>query len=168
VVSLQPTYTVLEGNRITLQPKISILGGGAVTYEWSPAVGLSSTNIANPVVSITNDATYTLTNKSAEAGCVTIAKTFVKVLKIPVIPNAFTPNGDNINDTWEIKYLDDYPNATVEVLNRSGTRVFYSNGYSKAWDGRLSNANLPMGTYYYIISPNSGRQPTSGYITIIR
>jgi gliding motility-associated-like protein len=168
VVSLPATYTVLEGNRITLQPTISILGGEAVTYEWSPAAGLSSTNIANPVVFITNNVTYTLTIKSAASGCVTTAKTFVKVLKIPVIPNAFTPNGDGINDTWEIKYLNDYPNATVEILNRTGTRVFYSNGYSKAWDGRLSNTDLPMGTYYYIISPNSGRQPTAGYITIIR
>ncbi|MFD2147329.1 gliding motility-associated C-terminal domain-containing protein [Mucilaginibacter antarcticus] len=136
-VSLPDRYTVLEGSQLTLQPKITMLGGGALTYKWSPAAGLSQDNVANPVVSINADVTYTLTVTS-DNGCPTVVKTFVKVLKIPVIPNAFTPNADGINDTWEIKYLNDYPNATVEIFNRSGSRVFYSNGYTKPWDGTLN------------------------------
>ena len=92
----------------------------------------------------------------------------VKVLKIPVVPNTFTPNGDGINDTWEIKYLSSYPNVMVEIFNRYGSKVFRSNGYTTPWDGRFNGGDLPLGTYYYIISPNSGRKPITGYLTIIR
>ena len=84
------------------------------------------------------------------------------------MPTAFTPNGDGVNDTWNIKYLDQYPNATVEVFNRYGERVYFSNKYPVPWDGTYKGANLPAGTYYYIINPNSGRKALSGYVAIIR
>jgi gliding motility-associated-like protein len=166
-VTLTARYNVLEGNQLTLQPTITMLGGGALTYKWSPATGLSQDNIANPVINVRDDVTYTLTVTSAN-GCPTIVSAFIKVLKIPVIPNAFTPNADGINDIWEIKYLSDYPNATVEIFSRSGSRVFYANGYAKPWDGTHNGSSLPIGTYYYIINPNSGRKPVSGYLSIIK
>ncbi|GAA4085955.1 PKD domain-containing protein [Mucilaginibacter panaciglaebae] len=166
-ISLQQHFAVLEGNQITLRAIAGIAGGGNLTYKWTPSTGLSADNIPDPVATLSADTKYTLTVTSG-TGCPTSTETFVKVLKMPLIPNAFTPNGDGINDTWEIKYLNDYPNATVEILSRYGGRVYYSNGYGTPWDGRSNGANLPVGTYYYIISPNSGRKPTSGYLTIIR
>ncbi|RYY19624.1 MAG: gliding motility-associated C-terminal domain-containing protein, partial [Sphingobacteriaceae bacterium] len=86
----------------------------------------------------------------------------------PVVPNTFTPNNDGINDVWNIKYLDSYPNVIVEVFNRYGERMYYSVGYTAPWDGRYKGAELPVGTYYYIISPGSGRDKIAGPITIIR
>ncbi|MFD2871297.1 PKD domain-containing protein [Mucilaginibacter ximonensis] len=166
-VSLPQRFNVLEGNQVTLRASASITGGGNLTYKWTPSTGLSADNVSAPVATLSNDITYTLTVTS-DKGCAVTAQTFVKVLKIPVIPNTFTPNGDGINDTWVIKYLNDYPNATVEIFNRYGGRVFYSNGYGIPWDGRQNGTDLPVGTYYYIISPNSGRKPTSGFLTIIR
>ena len=47
----------------------------------------------------------------------------IKVLKIPRIPNTFTPNGDGINDYWEIQYLKDYPNAKVQVFTYRATCI---------------------------------------------
>jgi len=85
-----------------------------------------------------------------------------------VIPNAFTPNGDGINDTWDIKHLDDYPNCTVTVFNRYGQKVFFSNNYPVAWNGCYKGADLPVGTYYYIINLNRELTPLSGPVTIIR
>jgi len=85
-----------------------------------------------------------------------------------VMTNTITPNGDGINDTWEIKYISEYPNCTVEILNRYGKKVYYSNGYVKAWDGKLNGANLPIGTYYYIINLSSDTKPVSGYLAIVR
>ncbi|MDB5157222.1 MAG: beta-propeller fold lactonase family protein [Mucilaginibacter sp.] len=83
-------------------------------------------------------------------------------------PNAFTPNGDGVNDNWEIKHLDLYTNCTVEVLNRYGQKVYYSNGYPAPWNGKLNGTNLPVGTYYYIIKLGSTAKPVTGYLAILR
>jgi gliding motility-associated-like protein len=83
------------------------------------------------------------------------------------IPNAFTPNGDGINDTWNIINLNSYPKVTVEIMNRYGNRVYFSIGYSAAWDGNHNNVPVPFGVYYYIIKGVSNA-PLSGYITVLR
>ena len=105
---------------------------------------------------------------TALGGCAVNDSIFITVLKSPVIPNTFSPNGDGINDTWKIKYLDSYPGATVDVYNRYGQSVFHSNGYSKEWDGSFNGKLLPIGTYYYVINPKNGRPIFNGSITIIR
>ena len=93
------------------------------------------------------------------------------VMAIPLgpinIPNAFTPNGDGINDTWNIANLNTYPKITVTIFNRIGTQVFFSNGYPAAWDGNYKGSQVPPGTYYYVIT-GVNAQPLSGYVTVIR
>ncbi len=83
------------------------------------------------------------------------------------IPNTFTPNGDGINDTWDINNLNTYSKVTVEILNRYGTRVYFSNNYAVPWDGRYNGAKVPEGTYYYIITGVSNK-PLTGYVAVIR
>ncbi|WPV01114.1 gliding motility-associated C-terminal domain-containing protein [Mucilaginibacter sp. cycad4] len=85
-----------------------------------------------------------------------------------VVFNTFTPNGDGMNDTWAIKYIEYYPNCTVNVFNRWGAKVFSSMGYSQQWDGRLSGNPVPTGTYYYVINLKDGSPPKSGWIAIAR
>jgi len=85
-----------------------------------------------------------------------------------IIANAFTPNGDGINDTWDIQNIGQYPNCIVEIFSRYGDKVFYSSGYNTAWNGKHNGANLPVGTYYYIIKLNSSIKPVTGSLSIIR
>uniref|UniRef100_UPI0013D3D9C1 gliding motility-associated C-terminal domain-containing protein n=1 Tax=Raoultella planticola TaxID=575 RepID=UPI0013D3D9C1 len=87
----------------------------------------------------------TLTGKG---GCSVTDTTFIKVLLTIDVPNVFSPNGDGINDTWKIKYLESYPGATVEVFDRYGQVVFKSQGYNKEWDGTYNGNPLPVATYY--------------------
>ncbi|MGI4804906.1 MAG: PKD domain-containing protein [Janthinobacterium lividum] len=155
---------LLDGAGVTLSPTVS---GKGLTYKWTPSLGLSADNILNPIATPHTNTTYKLTVTSADS-CSNADEITVTVLKAPVIPNTFTPNNDGINDIWNIKYLDSYPNVIVEVFNRYGERVYYSVGYSTAWDGRYKGEELPVGTYYYIISPGSGRDKIAGPITIIR
>jgi gliding motility-associated-like protein len=157
---------MLEGGQTTLTSTATV-SAGTITYKWTPSAGLSQDSIANPVATPTDNTTYTLTVTS-DKGCTASAQVFVKVLKAPVVPNTFTPNGDGINDTWDIQYLNSYPNCKVEIINRYGERVYFSNGYPVPWDGRYKGADLPVGTYYYIITPGSGRKAISGYVAIIR
>ncbi|MGZ3754753.1 MAG: beta-propeller fold lactonase family protein [Mucilaginibacter sp.] len=92
----------------------------------------------------------------------------VRPTPVILVPNTFTPNGDGINDTWDIKYIESYPNCIVQIFNRYGTRLFYSKGYPITWNGRYNGKNVPDGTYYYIINLDVNFKPIGGYVTIIR
>ena len=163
-VTTDSVVTVLEGNDITLKATASGIG---LSYKWSPSAGLDHDNILDPIASIHNDTRYTLT-VTGDNGCSATGAVTVKVLKNIIIPNTFTPNGDGINDVWNIKYIELYPNCTVEIYDRTGQKLFSSNGYAVPWDGTYKGARLPTGTYYFIINPKSGRTITSGAVTIIR
>ncbi len=161
------SLTILAGGQITLDPLAASLDGGTLTYNWTPAAGLSNPRVMSPVASPQTDTRYMLTVSSSN-GCSTSAVFVISVLQQPVVYNTFTPNGDGVNDTWNISNLNTYVNATVEVFNRNGGRVYYSIGYPVPWDGRYNGKDLPEGVYYYIINPKNGRQALSGSVTIIR
>jgi gliding motility-associated-like protein len=101
-------------------------------------------------------------------GCSSKDEMVVSILKLPVIPNAFSPNGDGINDHWNITYLSSYPGCTVDLFDRYGQLVYRSTGYNTPWDGRLNGKQLAIGVYYYIINPKNGLKPVSGSVTILR
>jgi len=164
LVDLGSDKFVLEGGFITMTPATS---GNQLSFSWTPTIGVSNSRIAAPRFSPTEDITYRLTVTSGD-GCVANDQVFVKVLKKPQIPNAFSPNGDGINDTWEIQHLESYPGCTVEVYNRYGQMIFYSVGYSTRWDGTHKGTALPVGTYYWVVDPKNGREPMKGSVTIIR
>lgn len=164
VVDAGPDSYLLEGDFMTLPATAS---GNNLSYVWSPPVALSNTTVLQPQASPVDDITYHLTATSGE-GCKASDEISITVLKMLHIPNAFSPNGDGIHDRWEIKYLNTYPGATVEVYNRYGQLVYKSSGYPQPWDGTFNGNPLPVGTYYYLINPKNGRKQMSGYVDIIR
>jgi gliding motility-associated-like protein len=164
VISAGPDRFVLEGGSTVL------LGSGSGTglaYVWAPAQSLSNPSVVQPLSSPVNDIRYTLKGTSQD-GCSASDEVLVKVLKTPQIPNTFSPNGDGIHDKWEVKYLESYPGATVEIYNRYGQLLFQSSGYTRPWDGMYKGSPLPAGTYYYIINPKNGRKQMAGFVDIIR
>ncbi|RYZ21745.1 MAG: PKD domain-containing protein [Chitinophagaceae bacterium] len=148
----------------------SLLGSGTgtnVRYLWFPARFLNIDTVAHPAVRPADDQLYTLTVTS-EDGCFATDQVFVKMLRLPSIPNVFTPNGDGVNDRWVINHLESYPGATVEVYNRYGQIVYRSVNYTTPWDGMMNGQLLPTGTYYYIINPKNGRKQMTGFVDLIR
>ena len=108
------------------------------------------------------------------------AKVLVFINDVPFfIPEAFSPNGDGINDKFEIKGLAKYNTVQIEIFNRWGNIVYQSNNYgSKAgqsgfWDGtatngvRIGSGPVPSGTYYYILTLN-GKEKISKSIYLDR
>ena len=87
-----------------------------------------------------------------------------------VIPQGFSPNGDNIGDTWVIQNLDLYPEASVIIFNRWGNEVFKADPYLNDWNGVSNHALtigdvLPSGTYFYLLDLGAeGEAVRSGYI----
>ena len=84
------------------------------------------------------------------------------------IANAFTPNGDGINDDWQIAGIENYPEALVQVFNRFGQKVFESKGYAHPFNGVFNGKLLPSGPYYYIINLAASCRLISGNVTILR
>ncbi|MES2329715.1 MAG: PKD domain-containing protein [Bacteroidota bacterium] len=164
-LTLKHNELVLSGGTITITPQY--VYGSQLQYLWTPATYLSSDTSVAPKCTPSDDITYKLT-LTAQGGCSVSDTVFVKVLKGPEVPNVFTPNGDGINDTWKIRYLESYADATVEVYNRAGQIVYRSLGYSVEWDGNYKGSPLPVGTYYYIINPKNGRPIVTGSVTILK
>ncbi|MES2777262.1 MAG: PKD domain-containing protein [Bacteroidota bacterium] len=166
LVSAGPDLVVLQGGQVRINATVSAASG--YRYRWTPSTWLDNDSIQTPTVIMPqNDITYKVV-VTADGGCSAEDEVFVKLLLAPVIPNAFSPNRDGINDTWVIQYLESYPGATIQVFDRYGRIVFNTVGYNKPFDGKLNGTDLPVGVYYYIVDPKNGRKPMTGSITLLR
>ncbi len=84
---------------------------------------------------------------------------------------AFTPNGDGINDTWVIYNIMNHPNSTVRVFNSEGVQVFYSSNYQNDWAGNYQGRSemVPVGSYLYRIDLDSnGSIDEQGWLYITK
>lgn len=81
---------------------------------------------------------------------------------------AFTPNGDGINDAWVVPGIDNYPNNKVRVFNRWGHEVFSATSYRNDWEGYYKDRHdkLPAGSYFYVLDLGNGKAPIQGWIFI--
>ncbi|WP_223652972.1 gliding motility-associated C-terminal domain-containing protein [Hymenobacter psoromatis] len=157
VVEIQPPVVVNAG------PDKDILAGSSVVLEgtadgtypvtWTPALGLTfpGNNPLRPLAAPEVTTTYTLS--AGSGGCASSDDVTVTVHPAIRIPNAFTPNGDGRDDTWQIEFIDQYPDNTVSVFNRWGSRIFSAENYSRAneWRGDINGQPAPVGTYYYVV-----------------
>ena len=171
MVNPNPTVALKERQSLILGASVQFmpdsLSGTNLTFLWSPATELDNPLIQSPICTATDDITYTL-QVTSTGGCTATDEIFILVLKPPIPPNAFSPNGDGINDTWQIKYLGRYPDATVDVYDRYGQPVFHATNYTSPWDGTNKGKSLQIGTYYYIINPKNGLSTLSGSVTIVK
>ncbi|MGZ3820481.1 MAG: gliding motility-associated C-terminal domain-containing protein [Mucilaginibacter sp.] len=86
------------------------------------------------------------------------------------IPNAFSPNGDGINDYWNIAGIEKFPGADIKIYTRDGQLIFHSINYPTPFNGTYKGSELPAGVYYYVMDV---KQPIcygkiAGSLTIIR
>ena len=145
--------------------------GSDITYQWQVnGVNAGTNGSAFTTTTLTNGDNVTCT-VTPGISCVTpVTSLPITVTILPPLtitpPNAFTPNGDGVNDLWVIAGLATYPDCKIKTYNRYGKLVFQSVGYSKPWDGLYNGAHLPVGTYYYVIDFNKSK--ISGYVELIR
>jgi len=97
----------------------------------------------------------------------------VKIKELITIPSGFTPNGDQVNDVWEIVNISQYPNSHVVIYDRAGQIVFKTTGYNilnNYWDGTNGGKELPVSTYFYVIDLRNGSDDSifKGPVTFIR
>ena len=149
------------------------------TGTWSLVNG--SGNINNPSDPATNVSglplgyngfAWTVTN----GACPTTSDTmfvFIEDCLTLIIPDAFSPNGDGVNDIYTIHNLESYPANSLQIFNRWGNKVLDRKPYVNDWDGRSEGSlnwgdQLPEGTYYYILDLGNGTDAYTGYIYLRR
>lgn len=84
------------------------------------------------------------------------------------IVNAFTPNGDEVNDYWDFVNLDAYAAIAISVFDKNGKEVFRCLKEDCAWDGKYKGNLLPADVYFYAIDVNNGKRKYKGTVTILR
>jgi gliding motility-associated-like protein len=97
----------------------------------------------------------------------------VEWISVTATATAFTPDGDQTNDTWILDNIDQiYPKNVVSIYNRWGNLLYRSEvgGYeTKPWDGKFNDQGLPVGSYYFIIEYNDDfTSSKSGIVSIIK
>ncbi len=160
VLDLGIDRDLLKGSSITLNADL----GPAYSYNWTPPTGIDAPNSAQPVFSPERTTTYRVVAKEA-SGCFAEDSITIRVFAGIYIPDVFTPNNDGQNDTWELKGLEEYPEAEVTVFDRWGHAVFYNKGnYLKPFDGNT----LPAGSYVYVIRSEPAGHVFRGKLLLIR
>lgn len=170
-----PTIELSKSNDVNCILGISKLNAtGGVHYSWSPAETLNNPFIPNPIARPATTGFYRVTVTTA-LGCVGEDSIEVKVAIDAVknaiqLPNAFTPNGDGLNDCFGVKFLGQISNLKLAVYDRWGNRVFYTNNPSQCWDGRYKDKELGTGVFIYHLSATTmcGDIVRKGTVTLIR
>ncbi|WP_231582729.1 Calx-beta domain-containing protein [Pedobacter sp. BMA] len=135
--------------------KVVVNPDGTITYTANPG--------------FVGEDTFTYRVKDAfgyytNVAAVTFTATFANI----TVPNLFTPNGDGINDVFEIRGLNQYQSNELQIVNRWGNEVFHSKNYQNNWTGE----GLNEGTYYYLLrvkrAGSDEVEVFKGYITLIR
>lgn len=143
----------------------------SVLTKWESSFGDvyygNPVNINDP----DEDATYKLSLSLEDSSCTTYSHSIsLEVIEPLNISNAFSPNGDGLNDEWFVADFGEYKLGSIQIFNRWG-RVVYEDysGEFNSWDGTFEGWYLPIGTYYYIItSENSQVSNIHGAITITK
>jgi gliding motility-associated-like protein len=152
---------------------ISATGNAAYTWYADPALAIVIGNQAGyiPANTIGTSVYYVTQTVLGCEGPATAVTITIQNCEI-IVPTAFTPDGDNVNDYWEIPDLDYvYPNNKVFVYNRWGNLLYESEEgkYANApWKGDFKGSKMPVGSYYYIIEMNDAEDRVEkGIVTIV-
>lgn len=140
-------------------------------YYWTPKIGIEDEYLLTSPAAPRQTITYFLV--ATKSGCTLSDPVTIKVKQKELTPvNSFTPNADGINDTWEVPFLEDFPNCSVKIMNRWGQTVFETTGYNykKYWDGTMNGTPVDEGVLYYVINLRDPfySEPLKGTLTVVR
>jgi gliding motility-associated-like protein len=157
-VTVLPAINAHAGNdtAVVVGQALQLNATGGIAYLWSPATGLSATNIANPTALYTAPSEGILYTVLAynEAGCVDSASLTVKVFStMPevFVPTAFTPNGDGRNDVLKPIAVGMQRIELFNIYNRWGQLVFSTAVNGKGWNGTVNGQQQGAGTYVWMV-----------------
>lgn len=164
--------TIFEGTSITLETG----GSCSPDFQWSPSTALNDPSLLSPTSSPADDITYTLTVNGDN--CQSVSQVTIRLADPSVLtcgdlllPSAFTPNNDRINDNYGISnqfLISDL--RSFEIFNRWGGRVFFTNDRTGSWDGSYKGEPAPPNSYIYKVTYVCDNQTfnKTGSVNLIR
>ncbi|PSL50153.1 gliding motility-associated-like protein [Chitinophaga niastensis] len=174
LVNVVPPVHAFAGNDtiVMLNQPFQLNATGGIRYTWAPPDGLNNPNISNPVTTYNHDITYTVTAYTQE-GCSGKDGIFVRFIKGPdiYIPNAFSPNGDGLNDIFRPLPVGIVKMEFFRVYDRWGKLMFSTTAYLKGWDGTVNGQPAAVGAYVWVVQGKDINNKTilrKGTVTLIR
>ncbi|WP_396192206.1 T9SS type B sorting domain-containing protein [Flavobacterium sp.] len=188
-VTQNGTYTVTVTNNATSCSKtldILVTGSEIATIQGIEIVELSNNNSVEIIVTGSGDYVYSLDNEDGyqtsnlfENITMGFHIVYIKDLKgcgvvekeiaVLGVPQFFTPNGDGINDTWNIKGANDkfYSNSIIYIFDRFGKLIKQIKPFGPGWDGMYNGQVLNSTDYWYSIKFDDGRS-AKGHFSLKR
>ncbi len=161
VSTLPEDTTIIADNFIVLDA-----GNGYDSYLWNNGSTSSTIEAYTP-----GEYYVEINNK----GCKITDTVFLSLYTPEIImPNAFTPNGDGVNDYFGLPDPENLTNFNMSIINRYGTIVFKTNNIYEQWDGYFMGTASPVGTYIWFVTvdyyngSNIVKVSKKGYVTLIR
>lgn len=162
----QATVTGLTGGSFSI---VSPLNGASI----DPSTG----TLTNAEPGLSYEISYTTSGACPNSSSEFVVPQDCSTLPEIVIPTAFTPDGDLVNDTWIIQDIDvRYPNAVISVYNRWGNLIYEHNSIedgayaASPWDGtnQSNGQKMPVASYYYLIETGvDGEGELKGIVSIL-
>jgi gliding motility-associated-like protein len=152
---------------------VQMYADGAMSYVWSPDFGLTDPLIPNPIATPDETVQYIITGMD-ESGCTAVDTALVYIIPSCfhyVTVNAFSPNGDGVNDKFRFVTNGDEELITMQIYNRWGDVIFETTDLENGWDGTDGNGReQEIGSYIYrLITVCDGiEQALSGSVTLLR
>jgi gliding motility-associated-like protein len=147
---------------------------GALDYLWSPAATLNNPAISSPIARPITNTSYLVTGTDLY-GCINKDSVTVLVTKQNkggyLMPTAFTPNNDGLNDCYGIKYWGAIQNLEFSIYNRWGQRVFFTTNPTVCWDGTVAGVKQNPGVFVFMIKARTECEPNvfqKGTFVLIR
>ena len=166
-------YDIYLGESVQLHASHPAAG---ITYRWDPVTDLDDPTIADPTATPAASSCYTVVAVDTATQCNavdTLCITCTEVIcgaPLFTIPNAFTPNGDGINDRLCFNN-ENITSFYIAIFNRWGEKVYESRDVNQCWDGTFRNTQCLPGVYTYTcqIRCHTGiENDFKGDITLIR
>ncbi len=169
-----PTVTASKENDINCAIGSTVLrAAGALQYQWAPATALNDATSPTPVASPINTTTYTVNGTDSNGCSNTAAVTVLTDYSVKVsysMPNAFSPNGDDKNDCFRVKYFGLVQDIQLSIFNRWGQKVFFTTNPNDCWDGTYKGQPCDAGNFVYYLKAKTtcGAVERKGNVLLVR
>ena len=169
LITLDPVEAIIECNLENLDVDMEAIPEGGTppySYSWNGPNQFNSTE--NPLIVSLSPGDYII-NVIDNNNCIQDTTFIIRTMNSECIPDIFTPNNDNSNDTWSLEDTFLYSDSEIKIYGRYGRLIFHSVGYNLPWDGKnREGKDVPDGAYFYAIEIGHGFDPIKGTVTIIR
>ncbi len=156
VLNIQPAFGFLEGQEVDID--IDVSGSGGYTYNWYPAEYLDCTDCPSPTA-MPDSSTTLFVQVWDENGCYAEGNTELRMKSecsgdLVVVPNAFTPNADGLNDVLYVRGSTISEINIFRIYDRWGALIFETNDMNQGWDGTYKGKPVNPGVFvYYVETP---------------